>query len=251
MIKQQHKKLIALVLGTVAIVSLSANAAFARDIEYKNGEVSVFVTPGEPTQIQFPGKITGGFKKQQSSLNLDKKETDLIVFATEGLRDRGEAIIVRLDDGRSYSVRIRLSDNTNPRDDVVSIDDDRSRLVSSDDNFDPTKEKNFKYAPSTTVSGLMREMVLAAEFGKQGISGYRVSERYKGETVISDGTMIAKIDKIFIGPSLWGYVLSTENLLDQTQQLNPATFRLDGTRAISASNWELAPRSLNIEQQIA
>jgi hypothetical protein len=97
----------------------------------------------------------------------------------------------------------------------------------------------------------MREMVLVAEFGKKTIPGYTLSERHKGETVVSDGALLAKIDKIFIGPNLWGYVLDTTNLLDQSQKLNAAAFRIDGTRAISASNWELAARPLNVEEQIA
>jgi hypothetical protein len=56
---------------------------------------------------------------------------------------------------------------------------------------------------------------------------------------------------MFIGPNLWGYVLDTTNLLDQSQKLNPATFRIDGTRAVSASAWELAARPLNVEEQIS
>ncbi|MFN4895359.1 MAG: hypothetical protein ACK5HO_06205, partial [Pseudomonadota bacterium] len=48
-----------------------------------------------------------------------------------------------------------------------------------------------------------------------------------------------------------GYVLDASNLLDQSQKLNPATFRIDGTRAISASNWELAARPMTIEHQVS
>jgi hypothetical protein len=40
-------------------------------------------------------------------------------------------------------------------------------------------------------------------------------------------------------------------MLDTTQIINPASFRLDGTRAISARNWELAPRPMNAEQELA
>ena len=68
---------------------------------------------------------------------------------------------------------------------------------------------------------------------------------------MSDGSVLAKIDKIFVGPNLWGYVLDTTNLLDQSQKLNAATFRIDGTRAISSSSWELTARPLNVEEQIS
>jgi len=92
---------------------------------------------------------------------------------------------------------------------------------------------------------------LVAELGKKQINGYRVSDAHRGETVLNDGTMLATIDQIFIGPNLWGYVLDTQNLLDSSQLINPATFRLDGTRAVSARNWELAAKPLDIEQQLA
>lgn len=246
-------KLLAGGIGLAAALGLCVSTASARNIEYKDGEVTVNVTPGEPTQIQFPNTIQGGFKKNLSALHLDRKDADLIVFANEGLSDTGEAIIVRLKDGRSYSLRVRLADSVNPRDDVVSIQDDRASLVDPDESgFDPRyDDRKFEYAPSSTISGLMRELVLVSEFGKKQISGYRESDRYRGETVLSDGALKITIDRIFTGPNLWGYVLDAQNLIDQTVRLNPATFRLDGTRAVSAKQWELSPRPINAEQQVA
>jgi len=226
-------------------------AALARDVDYEGGEVEVRVSPGEPTQIQLPGTIAGGFKKKLSALALDRKGGDLIIFANEGISDSGEAIIVRLEDGRSYSVRVRRASADMPRDDIVKVNDDRPSAPGAEEEEPAYQDRKYQYAPPSQVSGLMREMVLAAEFGKASIAGYRVSERYKGETILNDGTMSATIDKIFIGPNLWGYVLDTRNLLDQTQKINPATFRLDGTRAVSAQRWELSPRPLNVEEQIS
>ena len=238
-------------IGLVFAAALAAHPCFARDIEYNEGEIIISVNPGEPTQIRFPGEIKGGYKKEQSVLSLDRKDGDLIVFANEGLNETGEAIIVRLEDGRSYPVRVRIADQLHPRDDVVTVEDSRQRLNDEEEEVALYKEGKFEYAPSTTVSGFVREMVLASEFGKEGVPGYRRSDRFKGETVLHDGTIKATIEKIYIGPNLWGYVLNAENLLDQTQQINPASFRLDGTRAISAERWELAPRPLTVEQQIS
>ena len=236
-------------MTSIAILFVASNS-FAKDIEYQGTEVSIYVTPGEPTQVTFPGDIQGGFKKNVSALHLDRKDSDLIVFANEGIDDRGEAIIVRLKDGRSYSVRIKVAEGGNKRDDVIQILDERKKYTDEEELKD-YEERNYGYAPPTTVSGLMRDMILVAEFGKPSIAGYKVSERYKGETVLSDGTLVAKIDQIFLGSKFWGYVIETSNLLDQTQRLNPASFRIDGTRAISASRWELTGRPLNIEQQLA
>lgn len=240
--------------GTVisAALCLAALPCQARDVDYKDGEIPINVNPGEPTEIRFPGMVKGGYKKKNSSLYIDKKDTDLIVFANEGLNDKGEAIIVRLDDGRSYPLRVRLADQMHPRDDTIKIDDKREAgSADEEEELQEYKEKKSEYAPPSSISGFVREMVLVSEFGKKSIPGYRASDRYKGETVLHDGTVRATIDKIFIGPNLWGYVIDTENMLDQTQQINPASFRIDGTRAISAQRWELAPRPLTIEQQIS
>jgi hypothetical protein len=236
-----------------AAVLLLPGVSLARDVDYKSQEVQIRVTPNEPTQIQFPGEIAGGFRRRDSSLSLDRKNSDLVIFSNEGISKRGEAIIVRLKDGRSYSLRVFRADEDNPRDTIVSIRDERGSLIAdaSEEELPAYKERQFRYAKPTQVSGLMREMVLAMEFGKDKIPGYKTSDRFRGEPVMNDGTMKAEIEKIFIGPNLWGYVISTSNLLDQGQRLNPASFRLDGTRAISADSWELAPRPMNIEQQIA
>ena len=225
--------------------------SLARDIEYKNSEVVVFVKPGEPTQVQFPGDLSGGFKKKGSSLSIDQKDTDLIVYATERIPADGEAIIVRLKDGRSYSLRVRKSGEGNERDDVIRIEDRGSSILGNEEAQVAADPKSLSKAPPTHVAGLMREMMLVAEFGKGTIPGYRETSRYQGQTVLNDGTVEARIDKIFIGPNLWGYVVDTKNLLDQSQRLNPASFRLDGTRAIAAQNWELSPRPLNIEEQVS
>ena len=69
--------------------------------------------------------------------------------------------------------------------------------------------------------------------------------------MLQDGAVRATIDEMFLGPDLWGYVVSVENLLDTTMKINPASFRLDGTRAVSAQRWELAPRPLTEEQNIS
>jgi hypothetical protein len=238
-----------LALGAVICNPLSA---FARNVDYKGGEVGVNVNPGEPTQIKFPGTISGGFKKKSSSLSLDRKDTDLVIFANEKIPTDGEAIIVRLNDGRSYSLRVNRATPESPRDDVVTIVEKKEGIVTDEEEETPPyKEKKPDYAPPTQVSGLMREMMLVSEFGKKAVPGYKQTDVYKGQTVLNDGTVHAAIETIFIGSNLWGYVINAKNLLDQTQRINPASFRIDGTRAISARDWELAPRPVDIEQQIS
>lgn len=241
------------VIAALLVAFASGSSAYARDVEYQGGEVSVYVNPNEPTQVKFPGPISGGFKKRISTLSLDRRENDLFVFANERLSENGEAIIVRLEDGRSFSLRVLRAGDQYVRDDVVRVLEKKDGIIVNDeeDGLPPSEDRKFDYAPPTQISGLMRELVLVTEFGKRNISGYRATDVYRGQTVLNDGTMLATVETIFIGPNLWGYVISARNLLDQTQRLNPATFRIDGTRAISAKNWELAPRPLDIEQQIA
>lgn len=230
---------------------LICSQAHARDVEYRDSEVRVSVSPGEPTEIKFPGKVSGGYKRGQSTLSIERRDDSLILFAADSLTTNGEAIIVKLEDGRSYSLRIARATADSPRDSTLRIKDERGALGVEEEEEPAYREKNFEYAPPSQISGLMREMVLAAEFGKAKIQGYRENSTYQGQPVLNDGTMIATIDRIFIGPNLWGYVLTAQNMLDINQRINPASFRLDGTRAISMTNWELAPRSMNIEQQIA
>lgn len=248
----KHSSLGCLTFLALAFLLLAAQPAMARDVVYTGGdEVSVYVRPGEPTQLTFPSEIQGGFKRRQSSLALERQETNLIIFAQPHLSPDGEAIIVHLDDKRSYSIRVIPATDDHPRDGFINIIDERRPEVETEEEMPASAQKR-DFAPPTIVSGLMREMVLVAEFGKRkGIPGYRRSNRYAGETVLHDGTMRATIDEIFMGTNLWGYVLKVENLLDTTQRLNPAAFRLDGTRAVSAERWELAPRPITDEQGIA
>lgn len=240
-----------LVISVVSCL-LSAVPALARDVDYKGEEVRVWVTAGEPTQVQLPGNVSGGYKKANSMVELDKKEDSLIIFAKKGLPSTGEAILVRLEDGRSFSVRVEPATDENPRDAILKIQDDRGPMIAAEEEEEvPVKDKKFDYAPPTKVSGLIREMVLVSELGKQAIVGYKISDKYTGQKILSDGALEATIDKIFIGPNLWGYVINASNQLEQSQRLNPATFRLDGTRAVSFEKWELAPKPINIEQQIS
>jgi len=238
----------------VLLLILSVDLTYARDVEVTSStsEVTVWVAPGEPTQVKFPGKVSGGYMKQNSAVTVDRRESDLVVFGNETLSSTGEVILVRLDDGRSYSLRVLRAEGANVRDAQVTVEDGKEILAKEGEEEDlPHIEQKFDYAPPSRVAGLMREMILAMEFGKASISGYRMSEKHKGETVLADGTIRASIERIFVGPNLWGYVVSAENLLDQSQRLNPGSFRIDGTRAISISNWELAPRPMNVEEQFA
>jgi len=242
--------------AAAALVALSYSApVFARDVQYQqgDGEIEVYVNIGEPTEIMFEGgQIKDGFHNSNAPIAIQNKGSALILFGKQNMSTEGAALIVRLNDGRSYPIRVLVASKENPRDAQLLIEDGKGAFGAEEESApEGYTERSYEYAPASKVSGLMREMVLVAEFGKKTIPGYRVSDRHRGQTILSDGTMEAKIDRIYIGPNLWGYVIDASNMLDTTQRLNPATFRLDGTRAISAAQWELAPRPLNIEQQVA
>lgn len=232
---------------------LGLDVAEAREVKYTGTEQTVYVTPGEPTQITFPGKIEGGFKRKNSSLALERNGNFLVMFAQPEIPYEGEALLVLLDDKRSFSIRVVPADDDHPRDETIKIMDERQEEVDYESGPSTPEQAQFTgFAPPTVPPGLVREMVLVAEFGKKkGIPGYRRSNRYTGETVLHDGALVAKIDEIFMGSDLWGYVLNVENLLETNQRLNPATFRLDGTRAVAAERWELSARPQTAEQQVA
>lgn len=231
-----------------------AAPAFAKDLQYDGSELTIRVNPNEPSEIRFPGIIAGGFMKKNSGITIDRKGSSLVLFANDSVSEAGQALLVRLDDQRSFSLRVRRATQEEPREATINIQDKRSGAIMANDDEEEEpafKEKKFDYAPPTKVSGLMREMMLVMEFGKQGIPGYQISDQHTGEVVINDGTLKATIDKVVLGPNLWGYVIKAENLLDVSQKINPAAFRIDGTRAISAQTWELAAKPLTAENQLA
>ena len=240
--------------GALTAVLCAAQYAYARDVDYQGSEIAVYVTPGEPSQITFPGDIGGGFKKKHSSLALERKGNFLVVFAQPEIPYEGEALLVLLQDKRSYALRILPSDDDNKRDEFIVIRDTRENIEGPSGGPGSVDEfiQGRGYTSPALVPGLMRAMILSSEKGlRGGIEGYRRSNRYTGETILHDGTVEAKIKEIFMGTDFWGYVIEVENLLDTNYKLNPATFQLDGTRAVSAERWELAPRPVTAEQKLA
>ena len=224
---------------------LLATSAWAREMRYDGKEEVVYVNPGEATQITFPSKISGGFKNKGSRISLERQDNYLIVYADPNLGLEGEVIVVQIDDKRTYSIRVMPASQDSPRDDTVIINDARPPVEDSE-------QDQIQLSKPSAVTELMKAMVLTAEFGRQkGIPGYRRSNQYSGETILHDGTLKVTIDEIFMGANLWGYVLTAENMLDTTQRINPATFRLDGTRAVVAERWELAPVPQTPEQDLA
>ena len=242
-----------LMLSVVLFIGI--NSAQAREVNYNGSEITVFVKPGEPTQISFPGAVEGGFKGKQAPISLEKQDNYLVVFAQPNISIEGEAIIVHLNDKRTYSVRLKPAVDGQRRDGFVEIVDQRPppiEITTTNRETETSGGRARRKAPPTAVSGLMRELMLRAEFGKKkNIPGYRPSNKFTGEVVLQDGTMEVKIEEILMGSNLWGYVLTARNLLNTTQKINPATFRLDGTRAVSAQRWELAPLPLTAEQRIS
>ncbi len=220
--------------------------AYARDIVYSSGEVEVFVLPGEATQVRFEGEVAGGFKKQASSVTVEKVGTDLIIFPQDNLPPDGESILVRLTDGTTYALRVKQAPDHSARDAIVSIKDSRAKITPADqDEFPKYRDRQFIYPTQYQVAGLMRELILATEFNKSNIPGYRVSELGAGQELVNNGQISAKLLRMYLGPQLWGYVLEARNLTNQAIKVDPAIFKINGTRAISLSNWELEPVASN------
>lgn len=111
-----------------------------------------------------------------------------------------------------------------------------------------------KHVPNTKRSpaaSLIRQLVLISEFGvSKKIPGHRTISRYMGETVIDNGSLVAKVHQMIAGRQLLGYVFAVTNMLDEPLELSRAMFRMDDTKTISASRWALAPRPVNAEQQL-
>ena len=102
---------------------LLAAPAFAREVRYVGAEQTVYVNPGEPTQVLFPGKVVGGFKSKNSPVALERDGNFLVVFAQPDLTEEGAAILVILEDKRSFAVRITPASDDHVRDEVAKIID--------------------------------------------------------------------------------------------------------------------------------
>src|SRR5688572_4284445 len=173
-------KVVAIFSGLLLLLLALSTPAFARDLQYGGDEAIIRVRPGEPTQVTFPGKIEGGFKRDKNSnIVLERQNNFLVVFSRPQLGLDGESLIVHLEDSRSYALRIVPATETDERDVSVKIivtrEPDEEEVETGSSNPLPSGE-SVAFAPPSTISGLMREMMLAAEFGKQkGIAGYRRS----------------------------------------------------------------------------
>lgn len=91
-----------LFLGVLAFTPL----AEAREINYYGGEVKVYVQVGEPTVVSFPSEIEGGYRSTNSQLDLERRGTDLIVFAKPGLAIEGEVLVIYVKDKRPFMIRV-------------------------------------------------------------------------------------------------------------------------------------------------
>jgi hypothetical protein len=238
------KNIFILILTAFLLSLWSDKHSYAKEIRYNGTEQKIYVIPGEPTQVVFPGKVEGGFKNKDSRVAIEKHDNYLIIFAKPGLSLEGEGIIIQIDDKRTYSLRVTPADDNNQREGNVMINDLRPPMI--------TEEEEVVKGKPSAITELMKNLILIADFGKKkGAAGYRRSNQYSGETIMYDGTLKATLDEVFIGANLWGYVVSVENLLETTQKINPASFRLDGTRAVAAQRWELAPKPQTAEQERA
>lgn len=228
--------------------------ALAREISYTGSEEKIYVNPGEPTQLIFPSKVAGGYTRKSSKISLKKESNFVVIFAQPGLSPSGEVVILYLEDERSYSIRILPAGLEQPRDDSVRVVDERDPETQVDAPKSATGDltREFPYAPTDSISGLAREMVLISEFGKKKpIPGFKRSNKFSGETILDNGTIEAKVDEIFMGSEFYGYVLTVSNLLGTTQQINPSAFRIDGTRAVIMQRKQLAPKPETAEQKVA
>ena len=98
--------------------------SFEREHCYRGEEAQIFVRPGEPTQVVFPGEIKGGFKRKDSALTLERQSNYIVMFTQPSLDVHGESLLIVLEDERSYPLRV-LPAHRKQRDSVVRLVDMR------------------------------------------------------------------------------------------------------------------------------
>ena len=150
---KSSRLLLALCALSTLIISRPTHA---RDVEYSSGsgEIPVWVNVGEPTEVIFEGgRIKNGFKNRNAGIDLDRKDSSLIIFGKENLNENGEALLVRLENGTSYPLRVRKASSDNPRDAQVVVGDGKGAMGSEEEVPPPFQERSYEYAPPSKVSG--------------------------------------------------------------------------------------------------
>jgi hypothetical protein len=98
----------------------------ANAIEYvvENEETPIYLRLGEPTLVEFPAAIEGGFRTKHSSYSLERDKNQLVLFLNKTTPNpKGEGILVMLKDGRICALRLLEETPEHSRDVVVRISD--------------------------------------------------------------------------------------------------------------------------------
>ena len=124
-----------LIIALFILFNLVAVNLYARDILYEGSEVQVFVTPGEPTQIDFDAEVQSGFKGSGAGFKVEPNGKSIIIFPQEELSASGGVIIVKLKNDKTYTMRVKSADTYNPRDDIVTLKDDTPAFLPAEDGI--------------------------------------------------------------------------------------------------------------------
>jgi hypothetical protein len=84
------------------------------EITFGPSDPVINVAIGDPTVIEFEAAVDGGWMRKSSGLSLQPRDNVLAVFPSSKLQPQGEAIAVRLKDGRIYRMHFAPADASHP-----------------------------------------------------------------------------------------------------------------------------------------
>jgi hypothetical protein len=112
--------------ATIVLIGLACiGEAVARDINYSEGEIVVYLIPNKPTKVTFPSKIISGntWGEGRKFFILDRRGNSLVLNIHPQFPKEGANAIIHLDDKRTYTIRAILADDRHIGDRFVNIID--------------------------------------------------------------------------------------------------------------------------------
>lgn len=209
-------------------------------IKHAGPEITIYVSPSEPTKINFPRGVFSATPGSSEDLPLARGEWGLQVGAAPNLPKEGRSIHVRLIDGRQYRVLFLPADDENEHHDVMNID---MKSPSTPAGSIPMAGND------RAVLELLNHLKSAASGALKSIPDYSRESGQRDAVLFTKNELRGTVREHYRGERLQGYVLVVQNLGTVPLKLTPASIPLRGVLGAQFERSELAPRPSRMDPQ--